>query len=814
MASKPAADHSQTLARTDSQDHPEKRTKKRNLEPSKIPDTTDVEPSPKRRASTSQSDTMPRSISPSGANLTKTGRVSKANKGQPVHHCHCGKTYTRAEHLRRHQQNHKPGAFPCDIQGCDRAFYREDLLTRHKAKHNEHSNSSTSIHSRSTTDAPVPLQDSSVFQVTAEIANITDSESQSETGTRKGCPPVAEHQHPAIGLIAEDTQFTSLHQPALFGNSSPFPALESGYITPEPVYGLYDHLPGPLHVNTDYLWTHSSSSLGASHSPASVNSTAPMPFWRGSSPSYAQLHTPNSESSICHSRNGADLMSSVSFGDLTHPEASVSPEYRDMLERDELVTPTSAPQAASFGPNQYHYNMDNEQRYLDAFWSSTHPAWPVVHKPSFDVTYASPLLLSAMVTLGAYSTGNQIDAANACIVNKRCLNVLRKRTVSGWHSYRLCDMQAVLLVELFSISRSRRPPLQMSEAFVNSYRSLATEHVADTTDLLFATLDSVGSFSDPAVSTISFDHEARQRLLTAYYILDQQHATFFGRQESDIPEFVPGNVNLPQPLSLWDADLSHEIGANFMNRGYFAARVLLHQAVAAELRINEPPRESYDLFTSMLLIAYFSGDQEPAISEGGIEASVSKTPETEIAWHTIQLCNNTPIRALLAVAGESWVMAEKLSLRTDYTAAQDTVRRWTVVKAKKALPHARHLMRLHRAHPNSTSLFHEWSLHLASLVLWAHAYASRDQVGNLRLSIPPSNNAQTVVSVHEVDVALGRLAQVGTEGRILWQDVRCVLLWAKARIEKIGATRFCGLTSGAVDVLNTIMARGEDHGWF
>lgn len=251
-----------------------------------------------------------------------------------------------------------------------------------------------------------------------------------------------------------------------------------------------------------------------------------------------------------------------------------------------------------------------------------------------------------------------------------------------------------------------------------------------------------------------------------------------------------------------------------MNRGYFAARALLHQAVSAEPRIHERPEESYDLFTSTLLISYFSGDTEQAFSECRTEASVSKSPQTEIAWHATLLCNNTPIRALLAVAGESWVMAEKLSLRADYTSAQDTVRRWTAHLAHEALPHARHLMRLHRAHPKSTFLFHEWSLHLASLVLWVHAYAFREQVSNLRLSIPPSNNAPTAVSVHEVDVALGRFAQVGTEGRILWQDVRCVLLWAKARIEKIGATRFCGLTSGAVDVLNTIVARGEDHGWF
>ncbi|GAB1316241.1 hypothetical protein MFIFM68171_06451 [Madurella fahalii] len=67
----------------------------------------------------------------------KTGRVSKAQKGLPVHVCTIckpPKTFTRAEHLRRHQLSHAEPRFQCP--NCERAFHRADLLTRHQQKHN------------------------------------------------------------------------------------------------------------------------------------------------------------------------------------------------------------------------------------------------------------------------------------------------------------------------------------------------------------------------------------------------------------------------------------------------------------------------------------------------------------------------------------------------------------------------------------------------------------------------------------------------------------------------------------------------------
>ncbi|KAB5571872.1 hypothetical protein GE09DRAFT_1054095 [Coniochaeta sp. 2T2.1] len=55
-----------------------------------------------------------------------------------------GRTFTRAEHLRRHQLSHQTPGYPCTHPGCDRAFHRPDLLARHQSRHAESGDEDTS----------------------------------------------------------------------------------------------------------------------------------------------------------------------------------------------------------------------------------------------------------------------------------------------------------------------------------------------------------------------------------------------------------------------------------------------------------------------------------------------------------------------------------------------------------------------------------------------------------------------------------------------------------------------------------------------
>ncbi|KAL9085029.1 MAG: hypothetical protein Q9159_004934 [Coniocarpon cinnabarinum] len=92
---------------------PEKRPPKRAPSTTGPPPTSQPGPrvvpqTPHRLLIPNQQGEDPGSAVTPSPKLTKTGRVSKALRGEPVHACNiCEKVYTRAEHLRRHRSNHR-----------------------------------------------------------------------------------------------------------------------------------------------------------------------------------------------------------------------------------------------------------------------------------------------------------------------------------------------------------------------------------------------------------------------------------------------------------------------------------------------------------------------------------------------------------------------------------------------------------------------------------------------------------------------------------------------------------------------------------
>lgn len=248
---------------------------------------------------------------------------------------------------------------------------------------------------------------------------------------------------------------------------------------------------------------------------------------------------------------------------------------------------------------------------------------------------------------------------------------------------------------------------------------------------------------------------------------------------------------------------------------------------------DETGQHPYDVFQSMLMMASLAdgGDLDSTAyspDENALLSTMEQSPRIKMAYHTFMLCKNTPVRSLLGVAGESWVMAEKLSHQTEYTKAQIDTQHWAKVvrdsatefdveirpmSAASAIEHALKILELHLDHPKTGLLFQEWAVYLASVVLWARAYVTAGKLEQGR-RLSAANSSERRPSLHELDQELPSLLTAATKDDVNLEQAKTILLWAKARIEMVDIPHNCGLTNGALDVLGKLAARGGEQGWF
>lgn len=570
-----------------------------------------------------------------------------------------------------------------------------------------------------------------------------------------------------------------------------------------------------------------------------------MPQWGpdGDSPAFPYLSGSSSSESI-HGQdnyNGFGHQHSLQLA-VDGSVRMTTAEVRDNMEFGDLLVPSTMPQDSS-SETLAGLSFTNEQRYLGAYWTWLHDIYPLVHKPTFNLDAASPLLRASMLALGAHMLQNSTDMDNARIIHERCAKILKRRDVDGSHTFRICDMQAIVLNEIYFLFGARRPPLHFSKTFVELYRMLASDtevfgydsvspppntHTVHVGDLVDEPWDS--GFSN-------MDAKCKQRLLFVCYMLDQQHATLFGRQRTICVPMLGLTLPFPRPQFVWDAPHEHRAEIHFQRQSDLPIYDRVFQAVGDVPSMTEVSQGPHDAFQSSLIMACLvdpSNDLQTCgfTADDGVDLSpilyaVEQSPRMRLTYHTFMLCKHSPVRDLLAVAGESWCMAEKLSSQADYTASQIEARAWAQGAAdccidtgvddqetpvQRALCHARQIIDIHRSHPKTGLLFQEWSVYLAAVVFWARAYVVEREPGRKpRLSIP--SPAEPKLSSHELERDIAAVIDGGAV-TLGWKETKSVLLWVKLRIERVDMPHNCGLTNGALDVLGKLATRGNEDGWF
>lgn len=224
-----------------------------------------------------------------------------------------------------------------------------------------------------------------------------------------------------------------------------------------------------------------------------------------------------------------------------------------------------------------------------------------------------------------------------------------------------------------------------------------------------------------------------QRILLSCYVLESQQAILLAREP--VPSLIQETgLDLPVPThcSVWDATDPTEWA--FAAHRFSRSPRYVYEVIAD---LTVPPFDSFQ--SSVLLAAHYNRIDSPAPYTSSptrleIEHLLDTSPITTRQLLTMKLVQVTPIRALLAVSGESWVFSEKVPSAQDFTAMKTTLRGWllqlwstsatkaSTVAIKEALKLSVDILQnALKEQQNSITL--DWGtdmgIYFAALVLWA-----------------------------------------------------------------------------------------------
>lgn len=228
----------------------------------------------------------------------------------------------------------------------------------------------------------------------------------------------------------------------------------------------------------------------------------------------------------------------------------------------------------------------------------------------------------------------------------------------------------------------------------------------------------------------------QQRLLLGCYVLEYQQATLLARNpQQSVINCAGLDLPLPSHSELWDATTPSDWA--------MAAQQNPHQTTFV-FQVSPNLLQTFDSFQSALIIAaYYNHFNNPApylapANLSVIEHLLDNSAITKHQLLTAKLLQVVPIRALLAVSGESWILSEKVPSPQMFGTYRTTLRTWlnglwtngedtqsqSVKDALKlALEIAQHAMTV-PAHALRLELGADMGLYYAALTVWAATVAS------------------------------------------------------------------------------------------
>ncbi|KAJ9662348.1 hypothetical protein H2198_001482 [Neophaeococcomyces mojaviensis] len=602
------------------------------------------------------------------------GNINQANSSKPTRRFECtfegcGKSYTRAEHLGRHQLNHNPkDIYKCDFPGCTRIFVRQDLCVRHRERHDAPPSRSTDANSTDDDEVEAVTRrvgrprlsslsrNGSARHIDRLVHDTTpDAARSSVVDTANNVTGLPQLQSPPI-LVSNRSQDNSMHSfpTSMHNQQQGQPAMRSTSHNLLRVhnqdYGLptfpetFNESPASVRDEfTAWLFDEQFANPNGPFFTTSMNTLGTigdfMPF--GSNPMFSDL---NDDALL----NDFGLESATSTSDLeiitSDDIAWVSSSKRLKLvelmrnrfidaENKDLTSLRSDVFAGDIDAEDHVLSLRSMQLYLGSYWKHFHRQMPILHQPTFSADAANDLLVLAVMAIGASQLGSRHGKTKTTAASQFA-------TFVAWHlrwqifmhadfrpPAKLWVFQTLLLLEIYEKVSSTR---QMHER--------AHVHSATMINLMRRGMTLIGDDESgrrtPGPSTPDeawhrwIETESTRRAAFAAFVIDATHAVMFGHAGI----MVVHELRLPLPCddALWSATSAAEVGrvhASLHTHGIKPTSFLegLKKTLTGKkVKTNTFGRNI--LMAGLLSITWHLAQRDLQVSSLGASASLGATP--------------------------------------------------------------------------------------------------------------------------------------------------------------------------------------------
>lgn len=443
------------------------------------------------------------------------------------------------------------------------------------------------------------------------------------------------------------------------------------------------------------------------------------------------------------------------------------------------------------------------QNYCDLFFTRMNTVYPLIHQATFEPSEVEPLLLMAVVLLGATYSDKAAHRLAVCVHDIMRAQIFQHVAFSA--DPELWILQTILLVECFGKSRAGQKQHDLSHLFhgllINLIRrsNCQTVHLPDISDSMEDDLETQWR--------TAMDVEQRKRLCQLCFMWDVQHAVLFS--QSLCMSSFEIRTALPCNPAVWEATSAEE-WHHHANREP-APKLFL--PVLKSYMSPSAPTQSHNLNAlSRLLILHgllsiswdFNRRDQTSLGCGSviesddwrarigasmdgwkadfdtyalnITSSLNKmsqthnpevrsdfqrfTTSTLAIYHAAHIILNIEILDLQIYAGARHIIGRPVN-RNDYERSRRKVRDWAQQKpvagtvtsnACTGVWHAAQLLRdgiMNLDNWDVNNAFHyPWCLYLATLTCWAFHYGSRDdRSATLPAMINYDNSREDAVSM-------------------------------------------------------------------